>query len=394
MVIRKRNDNGGTRRSTALRIVLGILILAAVAAGGFGGWLISLPGQRQVAEAQPIPRQEHQAALQKLRPRSGKRPVIAIIGINDATETTDFLMPYGILRRADVADVMSVATNEGPVKLYPALSVLPDASISTFDKRFPQGADYVIVPAMSREDDPAALKWIREQAGKGATIIGVCIGSKVVANSGLLENRRATTHWYALNSMLKEHPSIIYVPDRRFVVEQGVATTTGISASMPMMVTLIEAIAGADRARAVAKDLGIATWDARYRSGAFGLSRPFVSTVMRNRAAWWNHERLAIELEGNVDEVSLALMADAWSRTYRSQVQTFAMRPEPVVTQHGARILPDEVVSSSSKNDVLPTITGLKPATTLDLTLKAISNRYGQSTARIVAAQLEYPYAQ
>ena len=47
-----------------------------------------------------------------LKPPKRQRPVIAVIGINDATETTDYLMPTGILRRADVADVLLLATGD------------------------------------------------------------------------------------------------------------------------------------------------------------------------------------------------------------------------------------------------------------------------------------------
>jgi putative intracellular protease/amidase len=116
-----------------------------------------------------------------LKPPKRPRPLIAIIGINDATETTDYLMPYGILRRADIADVVTLATGAGPVTLYPALKVEPHATTAAFDARTGDGADYVIVPAMSRDDDPAALAWLMSQADKGAIIIGVCAGTKVVA---------------------------------------------------------------------------------------------------------------------------------------------------------------------------------------------------------------------
>src|SRR5690606_727210 len=155
-----------------------------------------------------------------------------------------YLMPYGILRRADVADVVAAATSSGPVTLYPALKVEPQATVAAFDAHYPEGADYVIVPAMHRDDDPAALQWIRSQADKGATIVAVCAGAKVVAEAGLLDGRRATTHWYYLDELRTEHPAMRYAANRRIVVDDGVATTTGITASLPMMLTLIEAIAG------------------------------------------------------------------------------------------------------------------------------------------------------
>ena len=133
--------------------------------------------------APPIAKEEADATIAALKPPKRQRPLIAIIGINDATETTDYLMPYGILRRADVADVVALATEPGPVTLYPALKVEPQATVADFDARHPEGADYVIVPAMSRDDDPAALQWIKSQAAKGAIIIGVCAGAKVVGRS-------------------------------------------------------------------------------------------------------------------------------------------------------------------------------------------------------------------
>ena len=69
--------------------------------------------------------------------------------------------------------------------------------------------------------------------------------------------RQAGDHPLVLFKELRRHPPLRYVPDRRLVVDKGVATTTGITASMPMVLTLIEAIAGRDKAKAVAGDLGL-----------------------------------------------------------------------------------------------------------------------------------------
>lgn len=355
------------------------------------GWIASLPPAPVFAAVPPITRAETDATLAALKPPKRQRPLVAIIGINDATEATDYLMPIGILRRADVADVVSLATQPGPVKLYPALKVEADATIANFDSQHPDGADYVIVPAMSRDDDPVALRWIRSQAAKGAIIIGVCAGAKVVGAAGLLDGKRATTHWYFLKELRDRNPSIRYVADRRFVVDQRVATTTGITASMPMTLTLIEAIAGHAKAEAVARDLGLTDWDARHDSDAFRFNRPFALTVIGNKLAIWNREQFGMKLEPGVDEVSLALTADAWSRTYRSSVVTFAGNADAVHTRNGIRILPDQVAMSWPSQRTLQPVGNRRPAETLNETLHAIAARYGKGTANMVAMQLEYP---
>jgi putative intracellular protease/amidase len=356
-----------------------------------GAWILTLPPASAFAIAPPVAKEEADATIAALKPPKRARPLIAIVGVNDSSETTDYLMPYGILRRADVADVVALGMKPGPVTLFPALRVEPQATVADFDAQHAEGADYVIVPAMSRDDDPAVLQWIKSQAGKGAVIIGVCAGAKVVGNTGLLDGKRATTHWYYLRELRDKHPAIHYVRDRRLVVDRGVATTTGITASMPMSLTLIEAIAGRDKAEAVSRDLGLTRWDARHDSDAFQFTRPFALTAIRNTLASWNREQLGIELAPGVDEVSLALVADAWSRTYRSRAVTFAGTAGAQQTRHGLRILPDQVAANWPTERLLPATGGLQPAKALDQALLGIEARYGMRTADFVAMQLEYP---
>lgn len=371
-----------------LWVCLGLAVIGLVA---FAAWILMLPPGTAAATGPAVPSHEVAATLAGLKPPKRQRPLIAVVGINDATETTDYLVPAGILRRADVADVVMLATEAGPLRLYPALTVEPEATIAQFDAQQPEGADYVIVPAMSRDKDTAALRWIRSQASKGATIIGVCAGAKVVAAAGLLEGKRATTHWYYLADLLGISPTTTYIANRRFVIDGRVATTTGITASMPMMLTLIEAIAGRDRAASVAGALGVGEWDARHVSSAFGLTRPFALTVLANRVRFWKREQLGLELSAGMDEVSLALLADAWSRTYRSHAVTFARASGAVETRNGLRIIPDQSAASRS-GPLLPGGADGKPATVLDDALRAITRRYGSRTAAVVAMQLEYPW--
>lgn len=367
--------------------VLGVLLIFVVAGAA---WLLSLPSASLAAVQPAIDAREAEATLVALKPKRS-RPLIAIIGVNDGTETTDYLMPYGILRRADVADVVALAMRPGPVQLHPALRVEPDATTAAFDAAHPEGADYVIVPAMMRDDDPDVLKWIRAQSAKGAMVIGVCVGATVVGASGLLDGKRATTHWYSLKELRQKHPSIRYVADRRYVVDGNVATTTGITASMPMMLTLIEAIAGREKAEAVARDLGLGHWDARHDSGAFKFTRPFALTAIGNTLAFLNHEQLGIQLTPGMDEVSLALAADAWSRTFRSGAVTFTAKDGAVVSREGIRILPDRVAADWPADRTVSAMADTPPAKALDETLKDMTARYGARTTDFVAMQLEYP---
>lgn len=371
-------------------VVKAALGVGGLLAAGGGAWIATLPTAPGAPHPLPIPDSESEATRAALRPPKRSRPLIAIVGLNEGTEVTDYLMPYGVLSRAGIADVAALGMTAGPLSLYPVLKVLPQQTVADFDARHPDGADYVIVPAMKRDDDPAVLGWIKAQSEKGAIIIGVCVGALVVANTGLLDGKRATTHWYSVKTLREQHPALRYVPDRRLVTDRGVATTTGITASMPMALTLIEAIAGRAKADSIARGLGLSDWDTRHDSKAFRFNRPFALTAMQNTLSFWGHERLGMALTPGVDAVSLALVADAWSRTYRSRAITFAATAGPVQSRNGIGIFPDTVASGWPPQTLLPAVTA-PPALALDQTLRAIETRYGARTASFVAMQLEYP---
>lgn len=95
-----------------------------------------------------------------------------------------------------------------------------------------------------------------------------------------------------------------------------------------------------------------------------------------------------------MDEVSLALIADAWSRTYRSKTVSFATSAGAVETANGMRIIPDQVTTTWPAEQRVSTFPDRRPAQALDLVLAAIAGHYGEPTARVVAMQLEYPWTE
>jgi hypothetical protein len=159
---------------------------------------------------------------------------------------------------------------------------------------------------------------------------------------------------------------------------------------MSMSLTLIEAVAGRDEAEAVSRELGLIQWDLRHDSSLFRFTRPFALTVIGNTLALWNRKQLGIKLEPDVDEVSLALVTDVWSRTYRSHAVTFASTAEARLTRNGIAIYPDQVATRWPLELLLPAIGDRRPVEALDEALAEIARRQGRGTADIVAMQLEY----
>lgn len=370
------------RNARLVRAVIGAILAASMlAACGAGVQVPPLETDAALSERQM------QEFIEAMKPRRPGKPVIAIVALNEGTEITDFLLTHAVLQRAGVADVQTVAPRRGPVQLYPALQVEAGQDFAEFDRQRPAGADYVIVPAMQDENNPAVIAWLQRQAAQGARIIGVCAGGLVLGRAGLLDGRHFVTHWYFRKAVLERHPHAHYVPHRRYVSDRGVATTTGITASLPAMLALVEAIGGHDKAQAIAAQIGVHSWTPAHDSSLFGLNARRASTYLLNKAAFWRDQQWKVNVHNGMDDIVLALVTDAWSRTGHVRVEA-ASASGPVTLRSGLVL-----AARPAGNDLprLPLARELKPVQQLDRTLCEIGERYGHALREWVMAEMEYP---
>ena len=356
-------------------------IALAVTVFAFG--LLAWPGASDAGE------------LARHAPRFDRaRPVVAVLGYNPATEVTDYVVPYGILAESGVAEVVALATGEGPIRMSPALTFQAQATTRQFDERFPKGADYVIVPNVyDGQKDALLLDWVKRQAAAGAIIVGICDGVPVLANAGLLEGRRATAHWKTIDGLERRHAETRWLRNTRYVADGNVITTSGVSASIPISLALVEAIGGRAQAEKVAAFLGVDDWSSSHNSEQFKLTAASLATVLGNKAMFWRHETLGLELGEGVDEISVALIADAYARTRRSPVISVARSDKPLRTRRGLALVPDHTSTGGARpSRMLPLLETLPPAHALDRALEGIATTYGEATAAFVALTMEYQH--
>jgi putative intracellular protease/amidase len=323
------------------------------------------------------------------------KPVVAVVGENSGTELTDFVIPYGVMARSGAVQLLAVGTQPGALILRPALAIQPHADIREFDARFPDGADYVIVPAVAKSTDPALLAWVAAQGAKGATIVSICDGALVVANSGLLKGRRATAHWATEDHRKEKYPDTQWVGNTRYVVDGKIISSAGISAAMPTSLALLEAIAGREQAAAVAQQMGVSEWSAAHNSDAFKprLGSNLMAYATTYTDSWFHSaDSIGVPVADGVDEIALAYTADAWTRTHRGRVYAIGASKAPVQTRYGLTLLPDRAAGAGDAPDLmLPAPDGIEPGKTLDHVLVQLAQRYGGNTAYRVALEFEYP---
>ncbi|MET0135645.1 MAG: helix-turn-helix domain-containing protein [Kibdelosporangium sp.] len=119
-------------------------------------------------------------------------------------------------------------------------------------------ADTLIVPNRPDPSDVAApevLETIRRAAARGARLVSFCTGAFTLADAGVLDGRRATTHWRWADDFVRRYPRVHLEPDVLFVDDDNVLTAAGSAAALDLGLHLIRADHGAEVANAVSRRL-------------------------------------------------------------------------------------------------------------------------------------------
>ncbi len=135
------------------------------------------------------------------------------------------------------------------------------SSASGFDVRVDEGlgalehADTVIVPGFFPRDDPSLLviDALRSAAARGARIASVCVGAFALAAAGLLDGRKATTHWEFADELATRFPAVRVLPEVLYVDEGQVLSSAGIAAGIDLCLYMVRGDYGAVAATEVSR---------------------------------------------------------------------------------------------------------------------------------------------
>ncbi len=162
---------------------------------------------------------------------------------------------YELSRRREpgVAKVRAVALEPGPVRSSAGVEMLagelprPDALSTLIVVGGPGIADAASCPA--------TLAYVQAVAARGTRVASVCNGAYILAEAGLLEGRRATTHWSLTRDFSARFPGIRTMPDQIFTQDEGVWTSGGVSAGIDLALAIVAADHGDDVAHHAARHL-------------------------------------------------------------------------------------------------------------------------------------------
>lgn len=180
-------------------------------------------------------------------------------------EVLDFAGPFEVFsttrlneerRREDPSpfEVLLVAQAAGPVSSTGGMQVLPHYDFATCPS-----LDILVCPGgwgtRAQLQNPIMLDWLRTRAAEADTLAAVCTGSMLLGFAGLLDGKRATTHWRSLDWMQASFPTVTVEYDKHFVEDGKLFTSAGISAGIDMSLKVVARHCGDTIARATARHM-------------------------------------------------------------------------------------------------------------------------------------------
>jgi transcriptional regulator GlxA family with amidase domain len=198
-------------------------------------------------------------------------------------------------------------------------------------------ADTVIVPGVGDRiaaRPPAVLDALRTADARGARIVSICTGAFVLAEAGLLDGRRAATHWRDAPTLAARHPAVEVNSDVLWVDDGWVLTSAGVAAGIDLCLHLVRKDLGTEHANRIARRMVVAP----HRTGgqAQFVDQPVASPAGDALAATcaWMLEHLA-------EPLTVAAMARHAARSERSFARHFlaATGTTPQRWLHAQRVL-------------------------------------------------------
>ncbi|MFG2642416.1 GlxA family transcriptional regulator [Streptomyces sp. NPDC048370] len=197
---------------------------------------------------------------------------LVVIVLFEGVDLLDVTGPpevFSLLRRetddASGYRVLLAAETMDPVTTSAGVRILPDL---TFDEAAALSIDTLLVPGSVEVEaeadgrrrvhalaDPAIVDRVRTLAGRTRRVTSVCVGAHILAAAGLLDGKRATTHWSTARQLAAEHPLVEVDADPIFIREGDVWTGAGISACLDLSLALVAEDFGETVALRVARQL-------------------------------------------------------------------------------------------------------------------------------------------
>ncbi len=408
-------------RNTVKNLALGaaIVLVGLVAVAGVG--TIGIRGAADDMYTTPSPRRAADQADVPGPAYDATKPTVAVVLGNEGTNVADSLAPFEVFATTGAFNVYTVAAEPDPVPLTGGLDLLPDFTFDELEGLVGAGPDVIVIPQIHTSGEVSAdpvVAWVRRQAESGDPILmSVCVGAKVLAAAGLLDDRPATSNWLGLIGLRRSNPEVDWRDGVRFVDDGKIITTAAVLSGMDGALRVVERLLGPETAIRVSRGL---QWAGYVPGDSVTISRnrpaPSDLVALLSAAYRWDRPRTGVLLTDGVGEIELASAFRPYTEmSFLANLEAVSTDGQPIRSRHGLVFLPrtDLATAAAQVDRVLVPgadaarrgvgLDGSVPSDVdvvylhddsgfpFDGALTDIARTYDAATARWVAKSMQYP---
>ncbi|EYF00559.1 GlxA family transcriptional regulator [Chondromyces apiculatus] len=249
--------------------------------------------------------------------------VVAVVAL-EGVVPLDLSIPCGVF------DTVRLSDGRAPYQVR-VCGVAREVDAGVFTLRVPHGlgalarADTIVLPGildLDLEVPPALLRALRSAAARGKRVASICSGAFILAATGLLDGRRATTHWHAADTLARRYPAIEVDPTVLYVDEGQILTSAGVAAGFDLCLHLVRRDHGAAVAADAARMSVMPLERAGGQSQFIAHAPPTPDGASLEPLLSWLEARLDARL--TLDDIArrAALSVRTLNRRFRDQVGT------------------------------------------------------------------------
>jgi transcriptional regulator GlxA family with amidase domain len=257
---------------------------------------------------------------------------------------------YEVLARSGIYNVYTVALERRPLSLNPGpalggsgIDFIPHFSFAEYEQQIGRAPDLIAIPyfdpAYSPDKDAQTLDWIRTHFGSNTTILGICSGNIILADTGLVAGRNATTNTGTFDRVESASPTTNWLHNLRYVDDGNIVTASNLTSGIAGALRVVDREAGRAKALEVARQIGYTHTEVlderRFDPTDEGLALRLTDSALSGPS-----EKLGVVMYDGMTELGLSGIIDPVLGSFSARTYGMSAEHHIVRTSNGLDLLP------------------------------------------------------
>lgn len=320
-----------------------------------------------------------------------EKKVAVFLAGNDGTEISDILPPFELIAASEAFDISVLAPEKIPSPLVHSflkdagVRIVPDLDVNS-ELPIPDLIVIPFIPKISESRDQPLVEWIRNHVGPGTTVLSICTGADVLAATGLIDGKSATTNHRRMKELKKRYPKVNWIENVRYAEDGQFISSAALLAGLDASLLAIRKTAGMESAKKAAESIS-------YPIEVAPFEYPKIDWLLAIQKILSPKKHLGIQINDGISETGLSSLIDFYASSFSGKTSAFTVKSSSVKTRYGLTLMPVSEDSGKTRFDrLIRNVNDMVGNDPIRASLNWLSYEEGGKTANQMAKSFMYPF--